>query len=308
MEYQTKKLYAGIDGGGSKTLAIVVDEAGHEIGRGQAGGSNYQSVGAEKAVSHIQQALQQASGGTLPISGMCVGLAGVDRPADRDLMLNELVKLGLCSLENVWLGNDGELILLALPNGYGLGLIGGTGSIALGKDAKGNSARAGGWGYLIGDEGSGYDLGRRAVQTAVRAADGRSPETSLLPAILAEWQLSEPTQLVGVVYSPATKVADFAKLARLVAKEAKAGDATAQKLLKQAARELAKAVEAVAGRLDFGGNAPNLALAGGFLLNEPILRRMVLRQLGRTIQIGITCQVSEPAYYAAQAALTLFKS
>lgn len=303
----TMKLYAGVDGGGSKTLAIVVDESGREVGRGLAAGSNAQSVGLEAAGKHLHAALNEASGGNLPLAGLCIGLAGVDRPEDREIILATISSLKLVAPEKVWLGNDAELILLSLPDAVGLGLIAGTGSIALGRDRNGQSVRAGGWGYRIGDEGSGYDLGRRAVQAATQAADGRGPQTVLLPTILKEWNLTEPYQLIGTVYHPATTVATFARLTRMVANVASDGDVVAQRLLKRAAYELAIAVEAVAAKLDFGETPPGLALAGGFLLGEKAVRRPLLKRLHRILGITTVRKVREPARYAAQAALERFK-
>lgn len=302
------RLYGGVDGGGTKTLAIVVDEQGREIGRGVAGGSNCQTVGPEEASRRIAGALRQAAGGNLPLSGLCIGLAGVDRLEDRAGMLVELSKTQVVSQKQLWLGNDAELILLSLPGGNGLGLIAGTGSIALGRAPGSKLVRAGGWGHTIGDEGSGYDLGRRAIQASAQMADGRGPHTLLLEAILKEWNLSEPSQMIGIVYNPSTKVADFARLARLVSVTADAGDAVAQRLLKGAALDLARAVEAVATRLDFGETAPGLALAGGLLLGELSLRRLLLRRLRRTVGIGAVRRVREPARNAARAALSMFSS
>jgi len=299
-------LYAGVDGGGTKTLAVVVDAQGREVGRGQAAGSNCQTVGISEAARQVALALAAATAPAilpnLALAGLCIGLAGVDRPADRTAMFTALSGLNLAEPGKIWLGNDAELIL----GEVGLGLIAGTGSIALGRDHTGHLVRAGGWGHLIGDEGSGYDLGRRAVQAAVRASDGRGPPTALLAAILREWNLSEPTQLIGIVYSPTTKVADFARLTRLVSVAASADDLVAQKLLSHAAAELAKAVEAVAARLDFSPTPPNLALAGGLLLSEPRLRRPLLKRLRRTIGIGLVSKVREPALNAAYNALRLF--
>ena len=145
------------------------------------------------------------------------------------------------------------------------------------------------------------------MQAAVQAADGRGPQTALLPAILKEWKLSEPYQIIGTVYHPATTVATFAKLTRLVATVANDGDVVAQRLLKRAAYELAIAVETVAAKLDFGETPPGLALAGGFLLGEKAVRRSLLKRLHRTIGISTVRKVREPARYAAQAALEQFR-
>src|SRR5690349_17546139 len=102
------KLYAGVDGGGSKTLTLVVDEQGNEVGRRLAAGSNAQGVGVPEAVRRIKMALQEAGGNRLPLDGICIGLAGIDRPDDRPVMLAALNEAGLVTPEKLWLGNDGE--------------------------------------------------------------------------------------------------------------------------------------------------------------------------------------------------------
>ena len=161
---------AAVDGGGSKTVAVVVDTEGHERGRAVAGSSNFTVVGAEQAAEHVRQAVSEATrstGGELPPRALWVGLAGIDRPGAREALLPLLQPLA----GEVRLTNDAELLFGALDGGVGVVLIAGTGSIALGRDATGTTVRAGGWGHLIGDEGSGYDLGRRALRAAAAGLD-----------------------------------------------------------------------------------------------------------------------------------------
>ncbi|MEO7003328.1 MAG: BadF/BadG/BcrA/BcrD ATPase family protein [Ktedonobacterales bacterium] len=189
-------LYLGLDGGGTKTLAVVVDATGAERGRAVAGSANHQAVGVARAVAHIRMAVAGAlaqAGVVAPDQAPCVagwlGIAGLDGPADHDLLLPHLRALA----DSVHLTNDAELPLAALPDGAGVALVAGTGSIALGRNAQGRFARAGGWGHLLGDEGSGYDIGRQALQAVVRAADGRArlageaSVTALSPLILRRW-------------------------------------------------------------------------------------------------------------------------
>ncbi len=301
------KLFGGIDGGGSKTLAVVVDETGREIGRGIEEGSNCQVVGNEEAARRIIKALQKASGENPGLRGVCIGLAGVDRPEDREGMLVALEAHRIISPEKIWLGNDAELILLALPGKRGVGLIAGTGSIAFGIDAGGKRVRSGGWGNIIGDEGSGFDLGRKALIASARAADGRAPFTLLLGAILSEWKLSNPQQIVGVVYGPQNKVAGIARLAPLVLKIAREGDPVAVGLMDEAVRDLAGTVEVVARQLDFQGTLPGLALGGGLILSETALKLSLLEQLRQKIEFGPVVEVNEPAFPAALSARDLFK-
>lgn len=303
------RLYGGVDGGGTKTLAIVVDEQGREVGRCRVGESNCNMVGYPEAASRIAEALHTASGGALPLAGACIGAAGVDNPADLAGLREALLVFGLTNrAEKLWLGNDAEIILMALESGVGLGLISGTGAIAFGRDPGGNAARASGWGWLIGDEGSGADIGRQALQAAVRGLDGRGPATSLLPPLLATLKLSSPTQLIGLLYTPGQfpPTASLASLAPVVIKEARAGDKVALDILKRSALNLASSVEAVYNALEFKGSAPGLAMSGGLLINEPLLHRKITARLRRKIGLGQVSLVPEPAVPAALYALKRF--
>ena len=298
-------LFAGVDGGGSKTLAVVVDAAGRERGRGTAGSSNWAAVDLERAVAHVRAAVAEATdaaGGELPITAAWIGLAGVARPGDQDAFLPRLDGLA----GRVRLTNDADLVLTALPGAAGVAAIAGTGSIILGRDPGGQTARAGGWGHVFGDEGSGYELGRAALQAAARAADGRGPATTLLAAILDHWRLTAPSDLIDRIYhDPGGDKAGIAQLAGLVSRAAAAGDPVARKLVAQAADELTLGIAAVAARLDFPDGRLPLALAGGLLVGEPGLRARVLRRVRRRFPLGPVAVVADPAASAARAAVAL---
>ena len=300
------ELYAGVDGGGTKTQAVVVDRDGVELGRAISGGANYQAIGVDKAVEHITAALraaaQQAGADPYaPISAAWVGLAGIDRPADRDMLLPRLTPLA----GTLRLTNDAELGLAALRGGFGITLIAGTGSIALGKDAHGNAARAGGWGHIIGDEGSGYGLGRQALQAAAQAADGRGTATTLLPRIVEFWSLRDPSEIIGKVYPEGDK-ALIAGLSSVVFAAARDGDAVATKLVQGATLDLTRLVLAVAEKLNFD-HTLSLALVGGVVTRNENMRLSVLRRLRRHYTLGQVALVHEPSVVAAQAAIRLLE-
>ena len=267
-------LYLGIDGGGSKTLAVIVDGAGHERGRGVAGSSNHEVVGLEQAVNAIHHAAEraaQAAGIALPVASAWLGLSGVDHPGDCERMAPRVSSLA----RDVRISNDAELALSALPRQVGVALIAGTGSIALGRDAAGRTARVGGWGHVFGDEGSGYAIGRAGLQAAARAADGRGPETLLLERILAAWELDAPESLLARVYQPFDKTV-IAALAPLVLALATEGDEMAQRIEANAAHELSLAVTTVAHALDLPPGPLPLACAGGALVHHERLRGLVM--------------------------------
>jgi N-acetylglucosamine kinase-like BadF-type ATPase len=287
-----------VDGGGTKTLAIVLDRQGAELGRAVTGPSNYINGEAERVVTNITTAVNAAceSGGvSQPLDSLWVGLAGIDRPGAREAIEARLSHLA----SDVRLTNDAQLLFGAIPDESGIVLIAGTGSIALGQDHHGNSARAGGWGYLIGDEGSGYDLGRRAIRAAAKAADGRGLQTSLLPALLAHWGLERPIQMIDEVYRERDK-ATIAECAGLVFAAADAWDPVASRLVQSGAAELASAAGAVERSLDFGNNAMVIVLAGSLLVEQERYRRMVLDRIEHQFDLSAVHVVSEPALTAAR--------
>jgi len=202
------------------------------------------------------------------------------------------------------LTNDAELPLSALDGTAGVALIAGTGSIALGRDSHGTTARVGGWGHIIGDEGSGYEIGRRGLQAAVRAADGRGQTTALLELMLQHWHLDKASDIIGQIY-PAGDKAVIARLSPIVLMAARAGDKVARRIVQQAAGELALAVVTVSDILDFPATQIPLALAGGLLVHETDFRSQVLQRIRRHRSIGQLAIVAHPALSAAHAAVRL---
>ncbi|HEY7123403.1 MAG TPA: BadF/BadG/BcrA/BcrD ATPase family protein [Ktedonobacterales bacterium] len=299
---QAGPYFLGVDGGASKTLAIVVDAQGRECGRGVAGSSNYAAVGLGQALTQLHLAIEQATKQSecqRPFGAAWLGMAGVDRPEDTALLLPHLQTLA----GTIRLTNDAELLLSAFDRAIGVALIAGTGSIALGRDRHSATTRAGGWGHILGDEGSGYEIGRQALQAAARSADGRGPATSLLERILQHWGLQRPDDLFEQVYQK-TEKADIARLSSLVFAAAQTGDRPASKIIQLAAEELALAALTVCRALDFPDGPVPLALGGGLLIQEVGFRWQVLRRIRRQRPVQ-SVLVEQPALSAARAAITL---
>lgn len=297
------RFYLGIDGGGTKTLAIVVDQHGNERGRAVSGSANYSAVGLERAVAHVFAAAEEAAHLTdthLPLNAAWLGLAGIDRPADCDVLLPHFRPLA----RRIHLTNDAELLLGALPGRTGVALIAGTGSIAIGRNATGTATRAGGWGHILGDEGSGYDIGRRALVAAARFADGRGEPTLLLPRILRAWGLTAANELIDRVYHHEDK-ATIAQVAPLVLQTAREDDPIARRITRRAALELAIAAVTVGNRLAFRATPLPLALGGSLLLQDADFRADVLRTISRYRTLGPVAVVEQPGLSAAQAAIAL---
>ncbi len=270
-------LVIGVDGGGTRTRAQLADTRGHVLGNGEAGGSNPQAHGFTAAQNEIlvaiQRAFESAHLETQMVAAACFGISGSDRAEERA----QFVTWGEARVaKRVGVVNDAEIILAAgSSDNWGIAVIAGTGSIAWGKARDGRIARAGGWGYRIGDEGSGYDLGRNALRACAQAADGRGAPTRLLDAILAEWNLREPKDLIARVYRSDLKPGDLARLAPIVIHVASQGDEIAQKILDDAGDALAAAVSAVARQLELRDDIP-LAMTGGVLIETDMVRARLL--------------------------------
>jgi len=301
-QLSTTHWFLGVDGGGSKTRALIADSAGVILGSGHAGTSNYQTVGFASAVAALGAAIdgaRQSAG--LPAGvrfhGACLGLAGVGRPADRALFEGWLDQQQFA--ERHLVVNDAELLLAAgTPEGWGIALIAGTGSICYGLARDGAMIRAGGWGYLLGDEGSGYDLALRALRLVTQTADGRADAHALLRIVLQHWRLAEPAALIPYIYSPATTRSEVAGLAAVVVEQAAAGDPDAERIMKEATADLARLVTVVAERLR--EPAPPIVFGGGLLGSSAALRQRVYQEVAVTL--GPLSYVDEPAHGALRLA------
>lgn len=299
----------GIDGGATKTVAVLSDVHGLVLGRGQSGGSNKQASGVIAALEAVHEAIHAAfenaglSHG--PVQAACFGMSGVDRPADQELIRRWAAEHRICQTMTVV--NDARLVLSAgTPDGYGVALICGTGSIAVGMAPDGRVGRAGGWGFLLGDEGSGHDIGTRALHLATRAADGRAPATLLLPELLRQWDLEHPHDLIRFIYNHPEPRSVIAALPPVVAQVARHGDEAASRLLHDAGRELAEAAIAVARQLDFEPPL-HLALAGSVIHNIPEVRRGLEHELVHREWPALITAVDDPSSGALRLAATLIR-
>lgn len=296
------RLFAGIDGGGTKTIVVVVDEQGNERARIRTTSSNQAAIGTNAAVATLRDALRRAvedAGATLPIARAWFGLSGFDRAEDRVRMEPSLRELAA----SIAMTNDARLVLAGLPGSVGIALIAGTGSIAYGTDPSGASTRAGGWGNLIGDEGSGWAMGRAALAAVAQATDGRGPATVLSERILSHWRLTNPYDLILRVYDPQTSKGDIAGLSGIVFAAQLAGDAVAAGIIDQAVQDLAVIPTAVAQRLAFPDGIP-LAFAGGLLLHREPFRQRVFDRIAARVPVEHPVLIDDPALAAARAAAT----
>jgi len=314
-------LVLGIDGGGSKCAVVLarLTAAGaggmQIVGRGRGGPANPRVAGHDVARASITTAIEAAfadAGLELrPVAAACLGLAGVGLPEDRDAVLAWATQAGLA--DKVFVVPDG---LLPFADGvaepWGVVLIAGTGSLALALP-RGNTLsaataadRCGGWGPLLGDEGSGHTIGLAALKAAMRAADGRGPDTILHAALLKRFGAARAADLVGCIHAPGVGRREIADAAREVLAAADVGDAVAAAILTGAATELATHVRTLAERNSLTSGVYPLRLTGGLLAGSATLRRLVVESLVASgHEPGSVMVVSDPAAAAARFAATV---
>jgi N-acetylglucosamine kinase-like BadF-type ATPase len=293
----------GIDAGGTKTVGLLADESGNVLAKARGGGANllvHGELAVEKVVYQIIEDLEPPE----PIASICLGIAGVDQTDNKDLIRNMLRRLGL--RQAVRIVNDAVIALVAgAPEGSGIVVISGTGSIAYGVSPDGSTARSGGWGYLLGDEGSAFWLGHAALRLGIRAADGRGPATTIYDRVCEKLDLKGASELVSWYYDQELSRHRVAKLASLVEEASNGGDAAAARLLDQAAGHLARAAQAVATQLSFEADYPVVLAGGAFKACPSLFERLEsFLQLERALPVRLDCEPAVGALTLARRLLS----
>lgn len=258
-------VFAGIDGGGTRTTLALADDEGRELLRrvGPAGlvDPRHPAATGDMLAALVRDALAEAGVDEKPVA-LCAGLAGVGNEKERREVEAALAAGGVA--ERVRVTTDGEIALEgALGGGAGVLLIAGTGSVGYARGADGRVERCGGWGMIVGDEGSAWSIGRGGLTAALRAADGRGAETVLLPHLLEHLKLSGPRTIPP--WAGRADKAAVAALAIHVIDAAEAGDAVATEIVEREARELACHARALAHRLEPWDGAIPVVFHGGTL-------------------------------------------
>ena len=268
----------GVDGGGTKTQAVVTDGEGCVLGEGFAGPSNPLRIGVSNAATAVRDAVDQACAvaGVRRADILCaeIGLAGVRRADLRERMTDALSVLGISSMAVV---TDADIALYGATNGkQGVVLIAGTGSICCGRNARGKKVCAGGWGPLAGDEGGGSWIARRALQAVAQATDGRGPATRLSRSASLYFNVATPDDLSPAIYAANMTNDRIAGFARPVIEAARERDAVASAIINDAGHELAVAANTVIRKLRIERERFQVAYVGGVfrageLILEPLL-------------------------------------
>jgi len=290
-EASGERLVIGVDGGGSKTLAWIARLPADAteindlkpIGEGEAGGSNPNSLGWAAATGNIELAVSRAFHAAglsrQPAISMCLGVAGAGRDSEQQRLRTWVDQRRLAN--RIQVTHDVSPLLSAPGlDGHGIALVAGTGSLAYGRTQDGRSARAGGFGYLLGDEGSGYHIALEGIRAALKAVDGRGPATSMTRGFQNRLQVHSTAHFIQRFYEQAEDRTWIAGMASVVLAAAQDGDLKAKEIVDENIMDLATMVATVGVQLM--GSEPTsypLALAGGLIVNSQYLRVGVLKRL-----------------------------
>ncbi|HWB86060.1 MAG TPA: BadF/BadG/BcrA/BcrD ATPase family protein [Bryobacteraceae bacterium] len=269
------RLFLGVDGGQSGTTALIGDESGRILGEGEAGPCNHaaESEGRRKLEFAVRESITAAcvraglDPATVSFAAACFGMSG--GPEDKRQILAAILHA-----ERLLVTTDADIALSgAVEAGQGIVVIAGTGSIALGRNAEGRKARAGGWGYLFGDEGGAFDIARQALRAALRMEEGWGPPTELRRLLLESTTASSTNDLMHRFYTSEWPRSRIAVLAQLVDASALAGDAVATDILHRAAQHLALLAASVRGQLWRSSESVEVCYIGGVFQSQLLRER-----------------------------------
>jgi len=294
------ELFLGVDGGQSGTFALIGDRTGRVIGAGHSGPSNHVSAseGTAKFTAAIRDCLKAActeaglDSAAVRFASSCLGFSG--GPADKQGILKDIL-----SSDRTIVTHDALIALSGATAGDpGLIVIAGTGSIAFGRNAENETARAGGWGFIFGDEGSGFDIARQALRAALRFEEGWGPPCSLRPLLLDATGARNINELLHRFYTPEFPRPRVAGFAKLVDQAAENGDQTATEILHEAARQLAALAAAVHDQLFGEGETTHVSYIGGVFRSRTVVDRFRI-----LVESEPGNQVAPPVYGPAAGAL-----
>ncbi|MCL4508893.1 MAG: hypothetical protein M1296_05135 [Chloroflexi bacterium] len=307
-------VFLGIDGGGTKTAVAIINAKAELVGSGSAGASNINVCGAAAATKSFQHAIAEAVTALPPgtrAGGVWAAVAGAGQPAQQRRVQRILRRV----LRTQPLGNrsglgqaplrvtdDACAVLAASDLSEGIVVIVGTGSFVWGQRHDGVSARAGGWGYLLGDPGGGFDLGRRAVVAVLSESDGFGPSTALTPLLLDRFAIPRPLDLIPLVYAGAEGRAHLASLGEAVLSLAGQGDPVARGIVDHAASELAQQIIAVATSLHISDVS---IVRSGSIARHPVMEDALHRSVSPFLRVHWQLPLRTPAEGAATLARTL---
>jgi N-acetylglucosamine kinase-like BadF-type ATPase len=294
------QLYLGMDGGQSSTRALIATDSGRVIGSGRSGPCNHvrTSEGRAKFIHAVSGCIEEACGeagidaSTVMFAAVCLGFSG--GPEDKEAYSRELIRSGKYKITH-----DAEIALSGATAGRpGIIVIAGTGSMVFGRNAAGQTARAGGWGYIFGDEGGGFDLTRRALRAALQYEEGWHGPTALRGLLLESTGARDANDLLHRFYTAEYTRTKIAGLAPLVTRAAEEGDEVARDILNAAAGELVSFARGVYQQLFQADEDVAIAHVGGVFQSAPLLACFKER-----VRALISCEVCAPRFDPAAGAV-----
>jgi len=269
-----------VDGGGTGCRAALCNRGGQILAYAQVGSCNYHSIGGEKTTEALTVLLTTLTKKqALRINCVVLGLAGLDTKRDHTaltLIVHNALTAANITTDNVYLCNDAMLTLKgSVGHNNGVLIAAGTGSIACGITKDGLEVRVGGWGYRVGDEGSGYSIGKAAVTHLLKSYDGREKPSGISTAILKEMSFTDEDQLVNWIYSPQFSIARIAALAPIVVRLAEEGDQQGIKMIQLTCQDLGEMALTVIRKLGLVSGELSLVLSGGVLKNALVRRQLI---------------------------------
>jgi len=286
-----QKVLIGIDGGGTHSTAVAACPDGRIAAVAEGGGANFHNIGVEAVRQHLEEmvgALCRQCG--CEAEEVCVGMSALDTTADE--ATRALFATGAIRLEQLDLQSDAYIALMGFTQGQpGVIVICGTGSMLLMLDAQGRQTAAGGWGYLLGDAGSGYTLAREGLLAAIDASEGTGPDTPLLGDALAFFGAEQPRGLIDRIYAPETTPDKLAGFARWVLARAQDGDAVAYGILD---RNMARLARSAAQLISTAPEAGRIGLYGGIFAHSDQARTLFTRHMAALAPEAVICQLEYP--------------
>jgi N-acetylglucosamine kinase-like BadF-type ATPase len=286
----------GIDGGGTKTQAIILSADGTLCGTGIAGPTNFDDIGVDAARENLRAAVEQARAQMdihQPFAAAFLGIAGVVSARDCGIVHEIASALDLAPQEQVGVDHDCRIALAGGLSGRpGVVLIAGTGSSCFGMNAAGDRWLVGGWGYLLGDDGSSYWLGVHALRAAIASHDGRIGETIIAKHVLDALEITSFEDIMHRVYVKGLSRMQIASLAPIITQAAQSGDVIATSLIQQGVNTLAEWIRVTIQRLGMNDSLPLVTLVGGLLRSGRIVNEALHDAIHR---ICPPCVIIPPA-------------
>ncbi|MDE2986046.1 MAG: hypothetical protein OXU69_15190 [Gemmatimonadota bacterium] len=282
--------WIGVDGGGTRSRALVGDREGREVGAADGAPGLIDPARTQATTVHVTlvaYAAVRRAEVALPVRALWAGLAGAGNERARAIVERALQRTFLT--RRVVVGSDLEAAHAdAFGEGPGVLLVAGTGSAVRAVDPRGEVVTVGGWGALLGDEGGGYGIGLDGIRAVLRSADGREPETDLTDALLSETGAAGPRQLAD--WTVGASKGDIAALSVAIAKVSKTGDVVAARVVHRALSAVREHLEAVLGRTGGWEGRPPVALVGGLVRAGGVLREVVAGAAG---EVGYEVRLDE---------------